>query len=125
MAIYDDVKITINLNELVEIRAKLLTQYENYSVKVNNGEYLDKKDIDRIAVNLRETIHFESLFQMVDTSILEYLDLNEKNPSTTIETIELTMEKEKKEREKQFKKQFELVKLVNPSWTIEVPRIKR
>ena len=26
MAIYDDVKITINLNELVEIRAKLLTQ---------------------------------------------------------------------------------------------------
>ena len=125
MAIYDDVKITINLNELVEIRAKLLTQYENYSVKVNNGEYLDKNDIDRIAVNLRETIHFESLFQMVDTSILEYLDLNEKNPRTTIETIELTMEKEKKEREKQFKKQFELVKLVNPSWTIEVPRIKR
>ncbi len=125
MAIYDDVKITINLNELVEIRAKLLTQYENYSVKVNNGEYLDKNDIDRIAVNLRETIHFESLFQMVDTSILEYLDLNEKNPSTTIETIELTMEKEKKEREKQFKKQFELVKLVNPSWTIEVPRVKR
>ena len=125
MAIYDDVKITINLNELVEIRAKLLTQYENYSVKVNNGEYLDKNDIDRIAVNLRETIHFESLFQMVDTSILEYLDLNEKNPSTTIETIELTMEKEKKEREKQFKKQFELVNLVNPSWTIEVPRVKR
>ena len=125
MAIYDDVKITINLNELVEIRAKLLTQYENYSVKVNNGEYLDKNDIDRIAVNLRETIHFESLFQMVDTSILEYLDLNEKNPSTTIETIELTMEKEKKEREKQFKKQFELVSIVNPSWTIEVPRIKR
>ena len=125
MAIYDDVKTTINLNELVEIRAKLLTQYENYATKVNNGEYLDKNDIDRIAVNLRETITFESLFQMVDTSILEYLDLNEKNPSTTIETIELTMEKEKKEREKQFKKQFELVKLVNPSWTIEVPRIKR
>tara|TARA_B100000287_G_scaffold10905_1_gene11030 strand:+ start:786 stop:1163 length:378 start_codon:yes stop_codon:yes gene_type:complete len=125
MAIYDDVKITINLNELVEIRAKLLTQYENYATKVNNGEYLDKNDIDRIAVNLRETIHFESLFQMVDTSILEYLDLNEKNPSTTIETIELTMEKEKKEKEKQFKKQFELVKLVNPSWTIEVPRVKR
>ena len=125
MAIYDDVKITINLNELVEIRAKLLTQYENYATKVNNGEYLDKNDIDRIAVNLRETLTFDTIFQMVDTSILEYLDLNEKNPSTTIETIELTMEKEKKEREKQFKKQFELVNLVNPSWTIEVPRIKR
>ena len=30
MAIYDDVKITINLNELVEIRAKLISQYEDY-----------------------------------------------------------------------------------------------
>ena len=125
MAIYDDVKITINLNELVEIRAKLISQYDDYSEKVNKGEYLDKGDIDRIAVNLRETLTFDTIFQMVDTSILEYLDLNEKNPSTTIETIELTMEKEKKEREKQFKKQFELVSIVNPSWTIEVPRIKR
>lgn len=125
MAIYDDVKITINLNELVEIRAKLLTQYENYATKLNKGEYLDKNDIDRIAVNLRETLTWDTLFYMIDESILEYLDLNEKNPSTTIETIELTLEKEKKEKEKQFKKQFELVKLVNPSWTIEVPRIKR
>ena len=40
MAIYDDVKITINLNELVEIRAKLLTQYEDYSNAVATGEYL-------------------------------------------------------------------------------------
>tara|TARA_B100000287_G_scaffold370827_1_gene368485 strand:- start:290 stop:667 length:378 start_codon:yes stop_codon:yes gene_type:complete len=125
MAIYDDVKITINLNELVEIRAKLLTQYENYATKLNKGEYLDKNDIDRIAVNLRETLTFDTIFQMIDESILEYLDLNEKNPSTTIETIELTLEKEKKEKEKQFKKRFELVKLVNPSWTIEVPMIKR
>ena len=42
-AIYDDVKITINLNELVEIRAKLLTQYEDYSNAVATGEYLDPK----------------------------------------------------------------------------------
>ena len=125
MAIYDDVKITINLNELVEIRAKLISQYDDYSDKVVKGEYLDKGDIDRIAVKLRETLTFDTIFQMIDESILEYLGIKEKNPSTTIETIELTMEKEKKEREKQFKKQFELVNLVNPSWTIEVPRIKR
>ena len=49
MAIYDDVKITINLNELVEIRAKLLTQYENYASKIVEGEYLDENDIDKIA----------------------------------------------------------------------------
>ena len=45
MAIYDDVKITINLNELVEIRAKLLTQYEDYSKAVATGEYLDENDV--------------------------------------------------------------------------------
>ena len=45
MAIYDDVKITINLNELVEVRAKLLTEYENYASKINKGEYLDENDL--------------------------------------------------------------------------------
>ena len=125
MAIYDDVKITINLNELVEIRAKLLTEYENYANKINKGEYLDENDIDRIASQLRDTLTWDTLYQMVDESILEYLDLNEKNPSTTIETIEITMEKEKKAREKEFKKNFDLVKLESSSWTIEVPMRKR
>ena len=41
MAINDDIKISINLNELVEIRAKLISQYEDYSEKVSKGEYLD------------------------------------------------------------------------------------
>ena len=61
MAIYDDVKITINLNELVEIRAKLLTQYGDYSEKVCKGEYLDGSDIDRIATQLRETLTWDTL----------------------------------------------------------------
>ena len=38
MAINDDIKITINLNELVEIRAKLISQYDDYSERVNKGE---------------------------------------------------------------------------------------
>jgi len=125
MAIYDDVKITINLNELVEIRAKLLTQYENYASKIVEGEYLDENDVDRIASGLRDTLTWDTLYQMVDEAVLEYLDLNEKNPSTTIETIELTMEKEKKAREKEFKKNFEMVKLESPSWTIDVPVRKK
>ena len=124
MAIYDDVKITINLNELVEIRAKLLTQYENYASKIVEGEYLDENDVDRIASGLRDTLTWDTLYSMVDQSILEYLDLNEKNPSRTIETIEITMEKEKKAREKEFKKNFEMVELKSTSWTIQVPRRK-
>ena len=128
MAIDDDVKITINLNELVEARAKLLTQYEDYSRAITTGEYLDGNDIDRIAVNLRETLTWDSIYFMVDGAILDYMGL--KNPNKpnygerSIETIELTMEKEKKEREKEFKKNFEMVDLISPSWTIQVPKRK-
>ena len=124
-AIYDDVKITINLNELVDIRARLLTQYENYASKITKGEYLDENDVDRIASQLRETLTWDTLYSMVDSAILEYLDINENHyGERSIETIEITMEKEKKEREKEFKKNFEMVDLVSSSWTIQVPRRK-
>jgi len=126
MEIDDDVKITINLNKLVEARAKLQTQYGDYSSKICKGEYLDGNDIDRIASKLRDTLTWESLFQMVDESILEYLNINETHyGETTIETVELTMEKEKKAREKEFKKNFDMVKLESSSWTIDVPVRKR
>ena len=122
MAIYDDVKITINLNELVEIRAKLISQYDDYSDKINKGEYLDGGDIDKIAVKLRETLTWDALYYMIDDSILEYLGMKETHyGERTIETIELTMEKERKEREKEFKKNFEMVKLESSSWSIDVP----
>ena len=124
-AIYDDNSILINLNELVEIRAKLLTQYEDYSKAVSTGEYLDENDVDRIASQLRATLTWDTLYSMVDTAILEYLDINENHyGERSIETIEITMEKEKKEREKEFKKNFEMVDLVSSSWTIQVPRRK-
>ena len=123
MAIYDDVKITINLNELVEIRAKLISQYDDYSEKITKGEYLDGGDIDRIATNLRDTLTWDTLYSMVDDAVLEYLGIKETHyGERTIETIEITMEKEKKEREKEFKKNFEMVKLEGGSWTIEVPK---
>ena len=125
MAIYDDVKITINLNELVEARAKLQTQYGDHSDKIVKGEYLDGGDIDRIATGLRDTLTWDTLYSMVDDAVLDYLGIKEKNPSTTIETIELTMEKEKKAREKEFKKNFDLVKLESSSWTLEVPVRKK
>ena len=129
MAINDDIKITINLNELVEARAKLLTQYEDYSRAITTGEYLDGNDIDRIAVNLRETLTWDSIYFMVDTAIYDYMGLKHPDKPNygerSIETIELTMEKERKEREKEFKKNFDLVKLESSSWTIEVPVRKK
>ena len=124
-AIYDDNSILINLNELVEIRARLLTEYENYAKKIVKGEYLDENDVDKIASKLRETLTWDTLYSMVDSAILEYLDINENHyGERSIETIEITMEKEKKEREKEFKKNFEMVDLVSSSWTIQVPRRK-
>ena len=131
MAIYDDVKITINLNELVEIRAKLLTQFEDYSKAVSTGEYLDGNDIDRIATQLRETLTWDTLYHMIDGAILDYMGLRSAVTEhkthygeRTIETIEITMEKEKKEREKEFKKNFEMVKLESTSWTLDIPMRK-
>ena len=122
MAIDDDVKITINLNKLVTIRAKLLTQYGDYSEKISKGEYLDENDVDRIASKLRDTLSWESLFQMVDESILEYLDLNETHygeiqPEPGREAYLNEIEKNRKK--------FKIVKLESSAWTIDVPvRVK-
>ena len=128
MAIDDDVKITINLNELIEARAMLLTQYEDYSHAVATGEHLDDEDIDRIAVKLRETITWDALWFMVDSAILDYMGLKDPNKAhygeRTIESIDVTMEKEKKEREKEFKKNFDMVKLESSSWTLDIPMRK-
>ena len=129
MAFDDDVKISINLNKLVEARAKLLTQYEDFSKAISTGEYLDENDIDRIAVQLRETLTWDSIYFMVDTAIYDYMGLKHPDKPNygerSIETIELTMEKERKEREKEFKKNFDMVKLESSSWTIEVPVRKK
>ena len=118
MAIYDDVKITINLNELVEIRAKLISQYEDYSEKVCKGEYLDGGDIDRIATGLRDTLTWDTLYSMVDDAVLEYLGMKETHYGETAgDEPAKTYEKNRK--------QFDIVKLESPSWTIEVPVRKK
>ena len=125
MAIYDDVKITINLNELVEIRAKLLTQYEDYSKAVSTGEFLDENDVDKIASNLRETLTWDTLYFMVDSAIYDYMGLKHPDkPNYGEIQPEPGREAYLNEIEKN-KKQFEMVDLVSPSWTIQVPRRKK
>jgi len=119
MAIYDDVKITINLNELVEIRAKLISQYDDYSEKISKGEYLDGGDIDKIATQLRDTLTWDTLYSMVDDAVLDYLGMKETHygeiqPEPGREAYLNQIDKNKK--------QFEMVDLVSSSWTIQVPR---
>ena len=68
----NDVKITINLNKLVEARAKLQTQYGDYSYEIVRGEFLNGDDIGNIASKLRDTLTWESLYSMIDESIKAY-----------------------------------------------------
>ena len=113
----DDVKITINLNKLVETRAKLISQYDDYSEKVSKGEYLDGGDIDRIATGLRDTLTWDTLYCMVDDAVLEYLGIKETHYGETAgDEPAKTYEKNRQ--------QFKMVKLESPSWTIEVPMRK-
>ena len=129
MAFDDDVKITINLNKLVDVRARILTQYEDYSNAVATGEYLDENDVDRIAVKLRETLTWDTLYSMVDSAIYDYMGLKDPNKphygERSIETVEITMEKERKAREKEFKKNFDMVELDGGCWKIQVPVRKK
>ena len=128
MAIYNECKIVINLNQLVKARPC--------------GVDLDDEHVDNIANDLRKRLTFDSVFSQVDQVIWDYaedcgIDLSESEEcrsfgftipaygSKTIETIELTKEKERKEREKEFKKNFEMVELDGGSWKIDVPRRKK
>ena len=110
----DDVKITINLNKLVETRAKLLTQYGDYSREICKGEYLDGNDLDRIASKLRDTLTWDVLYSMVDEAVLEYLGIKETHYG------EIAGDEPAKTYEKN-RQQFKMVKLESPSWTIDVP----
>jgi hypothetical protein len=125
MAFDDDVKITINLNKLVDTRARILTQYEDFSKAVVTGEYLDENDVDRIAVQLRETLTWDTLYFMVDTAIYDYMGLKHPDkPNYGEIQPEPGREKMLNDIEKN-KKQFEMVDLVSSSWTIQVPRRKK
>ena len=113
MTIDTDVKITINLSELVNIRSVVLKL---------DQEDIDTCDIENIANELRTTLTWDTLYSMVDSAILEYIGESQNHyGERTIETVEITMEKERKAREKEFKKNFDMVKLKSSSWEIDVP----
>ena len=121
-AIYNDNSVLINLNELVEIRAKLLTQYEDYSKAVATGEFLDENDVDKIASNLRETLTWDTLYFMVDSAIYDYMGLKHPDKPNYGEISPPPGWEAKLNEIEKNKKQFEMVDLVAPAWTIQVPR---
>ena len=109
MAIYSDVKIVINLSELVAIRGSFL------------GEEMSADQIEEIANDLRIRLTWDTLYGMVDDAILEYLDKADKHYGET------AGDEPAKSFEQQRKNaaQFEMVDLESGSWTIQVPRRKK
>ena len=111
--VHTNVQITIDLNELVWARGEHLKQ----SMSVNQAEYL--------AETLRRTLTWDTLYSMIDQTILEFFENHEHpeiwDPHYGEIQPEPGREAELNQIEKN-KKRFEMVDLVSPSWTIKVPR---
>ena len=122
--VHTNVQITIDLNELVWARGEYLKQ----DMSVTQNDY--------IAETLRRTLTWDTLYSMIDQTILEFFENHEHpeiwdphygsiSPEPGREKEIQNIEKAAKEREK-AKKQFKMVDLVSPAWTIQVPmRIKK
>ena len=116
MTIDNDVKITINLSELVNIRCDALDlDYDD----------LDTCDRENITNELRTTLTWDTLYYMVDNALLDYAGLAENHYGETAgDEPAKSFEAEQKRKKKEFEKNFEMVDLVSSSWTIQVPRRK-
>ncbi len=105
--VHNNVQITIDLNELVWARGQHLKQ----EMSVNQAEYL--------AETLRRTLTWDTMYGMIDNAILNHLDKLETHYGEI--APEQGREAWLNEIEKN-RKQFEMVDLVSPAWTIQVPR---
>ena len=123
MAIYNECKVVINLNELVKARPC--------------GVDLAEEHVDNIGNDLRKRMTFDSLFGQVDRAIWDYaedcnIDLADSEECrefgfTIPKYGEISPEPGREDWLKQIeknKKQFEMVDLEGGSWTIKVPRRK-
>ena len=118
--VHTNVQIVIDLNELVWARGEHLKQ----EMSVNQAEYL--------AETLRRTLTWDTMYGMIDQAILEFFENHEHpeiwdphygeiQPEPGREDELNKLEKAAKQREKS-RKEFEMVDLVSPAWTIQVPR---
>ena len=128
MAIYNECKIVINLNQLVKARPC--------------GVDLDDEHVDNIANDLRKRLTFDSVYSQVDQVIWDYaedcgIDLSESEEcrsfgftipeygSTAGDEPAKSFEEERKRKKKEFEKNFEMVELDGGSWKIDVPLRKK
>ena len=117
MAVYNNVQITIDLNELVETRCEFLFKDEKDSSVTPN-------QIDYIAERLRTTLTWDTLYHMVDSSILEFFDCHEHPEIWDPHYGEIVGDEPAKsfeEAQKRFKRDFTMITIKNSAWELEVP----
>ena len=120
MAIYRQNEIRIDLTELVSIRSSFLEVRD---------EMTDER-IEELTHKLQYSLTWDTLYGMVDTAILEYLDKDENHygeiqPEPGREKELNRIEKEAEKRKKYFEDNFDMVDLDGGSWTIQVPMRKK
>ena len=122
MPVYRDYEIRINFNELIEEQMHVCDA-------LHPDHCLTEAQIDHIAHHLRTNICLESIYQQVHSAIWEYCDAEgienpegvDPRPHYGEIQPEPGREAELNRREKAMK-EFEMVDLVSPSWSIKVPR---
>ena len=135
MGIDKDIKVTINLNKIVEERLTKMMGYVNFGDKSIDGTLVSTDSIDEIAVNARSHVDLNSLHSSIDLLICDHLGIpkptvndmvhgvhyGEIQPEPGREAYLTKLESDAKKRKAYFKKNFDLVDLNGGSWTIQVP----
>ena len=75
MSIDKDIKVTINLNKIVEDRLTKMMGYVNFGDKSIDGTLISTDDIDKIAVNARSHINLNALHNSIDLLICNHLGI--------------------------------------------------
>ena len=72
-----DIKVTINLNKMVEERIKKMGAYRDFAEKSVMGTLVSTDDIDEIAIKSRSCIDLSNTYAAIDRLIEQHLGIRE------------------------------------------------
>ena len=72
-----DIKVTINLNKIVENRIKQMGAYRDFAEKSIQGTLITTSGIDEIAIKSRSCIDLNDTYAAIDKLICEHLGIRE------------------------------------------------
>jgi len=72
-----DIKVTINLNKIVEERITKMGAYRDFAEKSVMGTLVSTSDIDEIAIKSRSRINLSDTYDAIDKLICEHLGIRE------------------------------------------------